>query len=107
MDNVFVYVTCQDRTEAIAVGKAVVESRLAACANVIDGVESIYWWNDQIQVDKECILIMKTRRDLFVELTAKVKSVHSYEVPCVIALPIELGNQDYLNWLTAQTQTIK
>jgi periplasmic divalent cation tolerance protein len=104
MEFIFVYVTCKDRTEALNVGKAVVEDRLAACANIIDGMDSIYWWQGELQVEKEAILIMKSRRDLFAELTAKVKSVHSYEVPCVVALPIEAGNEDYLNWLMAETK---
>ncbi|MBS9392211.1 MAG: divalent-cation tolerance protein CutA [Dolichospermum sp. LBC05a] len=104
MEFLFVYVTCKDRGEALYVGKTVVEAHLAACANIIDGMESIYWWNGELQVEKEAILIMKSRRDLFAELTAKVKSVHSYEVPCVVALPIEQGNQDYLNWLMAETK---
>ncbi|TAE57326.1 MAG: divalent-cation tolerance protein CutA [Nostocales cyanobacterium] len=104
-ENIFVYVTCKDRDEAISVGKAVVEARLAACANIIDGMDSIYWWNDQLQVEKEAVLIMKSRRDLFAELTEMVKSVHSYDVPCVVALPIESGNQDYLQWLNSETKT--
>jgi periplasmic divalent cation tolerance protein len=105
MEFLFVYVTCKDRAEALNVGKAVVEARLAACANIIDGMDSIYWWKGELQVEKEAILIMKSRRDLFTELTEKVKSKHSYEVPCVVALPIETGNQDYLNWLMAETKT--
>ncbi len=104
MEFLFVYVTCKDRAEALKVGKAVVEARLAACANIIDGMDSIYWWKDELQVKKEAILIMKSRRDLFVQLTEKVKSVHSYQVPCVVALPIETGNEDYLNWLMAETK---
>ena len=104
MEFLFVYVTCKDRAEALNVGRAVVEARLAACANIIDGMDSIYWWQGELQVEKEAILIMKSRRDLFAELTDKVKSVHSYEVPCVVALPIEAGNEDYLNWLMAETK---
>ena len=67
-------------------------------------MDSIYWWHGELQVEKEAILIMKSRRDLFVELTEKVKSLHSYEVPCVVALPIEAGKEDYLNWLMAETK---
>ncbi|MBD2140214.1 divalent-cation tolerance protein CutA [Anabaena sp. FACHB-1250] len=104
MEFIFVYITCKDRVEALNIGKAVVEARLAACANIIDGMDSIYWWNDELQVEKEAILIMKSRGDLLEELTEKVKSKHSYEVPCVVALPIEQGNQDYLNWLIAETK---
>ncbi|MDB9454321.1 MAG: divalent-cation tolerance protein CutA [Dolichospermum sp.] len=104
MEFIFVYITCKDRVEALNIGKAVVEARLAACANIIDGMDSIYWWNDELQVEKEAILIMKSRGDLLEELTETVKSKHSYEVPCVVALPIKQGNQDYLNWLIAETK---
>ncbi|MBD2279390.1 MAG: divalent-cation tolerance protein CutA [Dolichospermum sp. DEX189] len=95
MEFLFVYVTCKDRAEALNVGRAVVEARLAACANIIDGIDGIYWWQGELQVEKEAILIMKSRRDLFAELTAKVKSVHSYQVPCVVALPVVACNYKY------------
>ncbi|MGL4376913.1 MAG: divalent-cation tolerance protein CutA [Microcoleaceae cyanobacterium] len=104
MEFLFVYVTCKNRAEALNIGKSVVEARLAACGNIIDGMESICWWQGELQVEKEAILIMKSRRDLFAELTEKVKSEHSYQVPCVVALPIQQGNQDYLNWLIAETK---
>ena len=104
MKPLFVYVTCKDREEALAVGKAVVEARYAACANVLDGMESIYWWNGKLEVDKETVLILKSRAQWLAALTEKVKEMHSYEVPCVVALPIEGGNQDYLNWLMAETR---
>ena len=100
----FVYVTCKDRNEALNIGKAVVESHLAACANIIDGMDSIYWWKGELQVEKEAILIMKSRYDLFTELAEKVKSIHSYEVPCIVALPIEKGNGDYLKLLMRETK---
>ncbi|MBD2165579.1 divalent-cation tolerance protein CutA [Calothrix membranacea FACHB-236] len=104
MEPIFVYVTCKDRAEAFQVGKALVEERLAACANVIDGMESIYWWKGQLEVGKEAVLILKSRYDLLEELTKKVKLEHSYEVPCVVAMPIKGGNQDYMNWLLAETK---
>lgn len=100
---IFVYSTCANRIEALNIGKAVVESRLAACANIIDGMDSIYYWNGELQVEKEAILIMKSRDDLFEELMNKIKSMHSYEVPCIISLPINKGNEDYLNWLMTET----
>lgn len=104
MEFIFIYVTCFNLQEAERIGKAIVENRLAACANIIENMHSIYQWNGELQVDKEAILIMKSRRDLFAALTEKVKLLHSYEVPCIVALPIENGNQDYLNWLMTETQ---
>ena len=105
MEPVLIYITCQNREQALEIGKKVVEARLAACANVIDGMESIYWWQGQLQVDKEVVLIVKSRRDLLEELTNKVKSEHSYEVPCVVAAPIVGGNEDYLHWLDTETKS--
>ncbi|MBD2136806.1 divalent-cation tolerance protein CutA [Anabaena sp. FACHB-1237] len=106
MEYIFVYVTCKDRSEALNIGKAVVTARFAACANIIDSIDSIYWWNNELQIEKEAILIMKSRRDLFTQLMEKVKLMHSYEVPCIVALPIENGNQDYLHWLVTETNTM-
>ena len=105
MEPVLIYITCQNREQALEIGKKVVEARLAACANVIDGMESIYWWQGQLQVDKEVVLIVKSRRDLLEELTNKVKSKYSYEVPCVVVVPIVGENEDYLRWLGTETKS--
>lgn len=104
MDTIFVYVTCVDRAEALQVGQAVVEARLAACANVIDGMSSMYWWEGKLETATEAILIFKSRAELLESLTAKVKEHHSYSVPCVVALPIVGGNPDYLSWLMRETK---
>lgn len=103
MEAIFVYVTCKDRAEAQLVGRAVVEARLAACANVIDGMESIYWWEGKIESATEAILIFKSQTHHLEALTDKVKQHHSYTVPCVVALPIVGGNPDYLSWLVRET----
>jgi periplasmic divalent cation tolerance protein len=103
MDAIFVYVTCADHAEALQVGQAVVEARLAACANVIDGMSSIYWWEGKLETATEAILIFKSRAELLESLTAKVREHHSYSVPCVVALPIVGGNPDYLSWLMRET----
>lgn len=99
MQAIFVYVTCKDRTEALEIGKRMVEQRLAACANVIDGMESIYWWEGKLETAKEAVLILKSQEMLLDALTISVKSCHSYSVPCVVALPIQGGNGDYLDWI--------
>jgi periplasmic divalent cation tolerance protein len=103
MEALFVYVTCQDRAEALRVGQAVVEARLAACANVIDGMASIYWWEGKLETGTETVLVFKSRSALLEPLTALVKQHHSYTVPCVVALPIVGGNPDYLAWLLRET----
>jgi periplasmic divalent cation tolerance protein len=100
----WVYITASDREEALRIGRALVESRLAACANLIDGMKSIYWWGGEIQEDDETILIAKTRESLLPQLVEMVKSIHSYDCPCIISLPILDGNPDYLGWLGSETQ---
>ena len=98
-----VYITVPDKAEAVAIGKALVEDRLAACANVFDGVRSLYRWEGEVQDDAEAVLIVKTRSDLVEALTKRVIEIHPYDVPCIVAWPIEGGNPDYLNWLQAET----
>lgn len=98
------YITASSRDEAKKIGRGLVEDRLAACANVIDGMESIYWWQGKLTEDRETVLIVKTRADLVPAAIAKVRALHSYTVPCVVALPLLDGNPDYLDWLAAETK---
>jgi periplasmic divalent cation tolerance protein len=99
----FCYVTAGSRAEALAIGRAVVEERLAACANVLDGMTSIYWWQGALEQAGEAVLILKTRTELVERLTARLKELHSYDCPCVIALPIAAGNAAYLDWIACET----
>jgi periplasmic divalent cation tolerance protein len=99
----FVYITAESRDEAVAIGRALVQERLAACANVIDPVTSIYWWEGAVQEDAEVVLVLKTQADLVTPLTERVKALHSYACPCVVALPIDGGNPAYLQWIADQT----
>ncbi len=99
-----IYITAASQEEALAIGRAVVEARLAACANVFPGVTSIYWWEGSRQEDSEVVLILKTRHDLVDEVVAKVKELHSYECPCVVAFPIAGGNKDFLDWIARETK---
>jgi len=90
--------------EARAIGKALVSSRLAACANIIDNINSIYWWEGEIQDDREVIVVAKTKESLVHELIDKVKSMHSYECPCIVSLPIIEGNRAFLDWIMNETR---
>lgn len=99
----FLYMTASGPEEARRIGRALVEHRLAACVNIIEGMESIYWWEGRIQEDRETLLIAKTRAELFEPLLEKVKALHSYDCPCVVALPIESGNPEYLDWIGTET----
>lgn len=99
----FCYVTCRSAEEARGIARAVVAERLAACANLLGGIESLYWWRGALEESREVALILKTSAALVPALTRRVKALHSYEVPCVVALPILGGNADYLAWLAAET----
>ena len=98
-----VYVTASDRDEAVRIGRALVEERLAACANVIDGARSLYRWEGEVRDDPEAVLILKTRAGLMDALASRVKEMHSYDVPCIVSWPILDGNAEYLSWLAAET----
>ena len=98
-----VYITTKDKDEARRIGKELVKTRLAACVNIIDNMNSMYWWEGKIQDDQEVILIAKTRQSLVKKLIKKVKSIHSYSTPCIVSLPILDGNSDYLDWLEKET----
>ncbi|NUB25487.1 divalent-cation tolerance protein CutA [Azospirillum brasilense] len=103
MEFVFAYITAGSRDEARRIGRMLVEERLAACANIFDGMTSIYRWQDAIEEATETVLIAKTRAELFDRLAARVRELHSYEVPCVVELRVGRGNPAYLDWLRDET----
>jgi periplasmic divalent cation tolerance protein len=95
------YITTPDKKEAQKIGHALVEENLAACANIFDGMNSIYKWKGKIQEENECVLIVKTHYSRIKKVTRRVKEMHSYEVPAVVSFTIteDEGNQEYLEWL--------
>ena len=97
------YVTAPSRDEAIAIGRAMVGERLAACANVLDATTSIYHWQGQVEEDAEAVLILKTRKDLVAAATDRIRAAHSYDVPCVVVWDIVGGNPAYLDWIGSET----
>lgn len=98
-DKIVVLVTCRNRQQARKIAQGLVEAQLAACVNVTSHVESIYRWKGKIKGDREYLLVIKTRRDLFPAVEAAVRALHSYENPEVIALPIVEGSSEYLKWM--------
>lgn len=96
-----VLVTVPNAETAEKLGEALVGERLAACVNVVSGVRSIYRWKGAVERDDELLCICKTTRDGFARLRARVLELHPYEVPEVIALPVELGHAPYLEWIKA------
>ena len=104
MEFVFAYITAGSRDEALRIGRALVDERLAACANILDGMTSIYRWQGAVEEATETVLIAKTRAELFDRLAARVRDLHSYEVPCVVELKVGRGNPAYLDWLRDETE---
>ena len=102
-EKIVVISTASAPEDAAKIGRQLVERRLAACVTVLPGARGIYRWKsegqDQVEEATESVLLIKTSRDLFPALEAAVKSLHSYEVPEVIALPIVIGSNAYMNWL--------
>jgi periplasmic divalent cation tolerance protein len=104
MKQYFVYITAKDVSDARKLGRALLKDRLAACVNILGRMESMYWWKGAVQNDKEVALIAKTTARRLDALIRKVVSIHSYDVPCVVALPIAKGNPSFLRWVEKETQ---
>jgi periplasmic divalent cation tolerance protein len=102
-EPIVVYITASGEEEAVSLARALVEAKLAACANIVSNVRSIYSWQGKIVDDRELLMIVKTQRHLFDKLAAKVREIHSYDVPEIVALPIIEGSPDYLKWLQEST----
>lgn len=101
--EIVVFITASSEDEAANIARTLVESRLAACVNIIRNVRSIYRWQGNIEDDAEVLMVVKTRKQHSSLLVEKVKELHSYDVPEVIALPIIEGSEDYLKWLQEST----
>ena len=102
--HIVVLVTASSKKEGQKLASCLLQEKLAACVNVIDGVNSLFRWQGKIDKAKEALLIIKTRKTLFNKLLKKVKSLHSYEVPEIVALPIIAGNKKYLDWIDDSTR---
>ena len=103
-EPIVVLVTCGSEEEASRIARSLVEDQLAACVNLISPVRSIYRWEGKIWDEKEWVLLIKTARGRFQELEKRVKSLHSYSVPEIIAIPIIEGEPSYLEWLREMTR---
>lgn len=99
-----VYVTAPDAAVAQDLARAMVERRLAACANILGPVTSVYWWDGKVNTEGEVALIFKTMASLVEELTQALRQRHPYDCPCVAALPIQGGNPAFLAWIAAETR---
>ena len=104
MRTFLVYMTAADKAEARAIGRHLVQSKLAACVNIFDGMNSMYVWQGEFQDDHEAVLIAKTTENRVPGLIAAVRERHSYECPCIVTLPISDGNPGFLEWIADQVR---
>jgi periplasmic divalent cation tolerance protein len=101
-NKVVVFSTCGSAEEAETLARQLLEARLAACVTVLTQAQSYYWWKGKIEHSAECILMIKTSRELFGQLRLKLEASHSYQVPEVLALPVTAGSPHYLAWLDSE-----
>jgi len=97
-----VYMTARNMDEASQIAKTLVQRRLAACVNIINGMRSIYEWGGTLQDEREVVMIAKTHADCLPELKEAVKVMHSYDCPCIVDLAVSGGNNAFLDWVRAQ-----
>lgn len=100
--HVIVYITASDAREANDLAEVLLKERLAACANVVESVKSIYWWKGKVERSDESLIILKTTERKFDELAARARELHTYENPEIVAVPILKGSSDYLGWIDGE-----
>ena len=99
MEAVVVFITASNEDEGANIAKTLVGERLAGCVNIVKDIRSIYRWEGKTEDEKEVLMIAKTQRSLFTKLSQRVRELHSYTVPEIIAMPVVEGSEDYLSWL--------
>jgi periplasmic divalent cation tolerance protein len=103
--HIVVLITTGSLEEGRGIARALVEERLAACVNIISPIQSVYRWEGELHDDQEVLLVAKTATGMLEQLAGRVKQLHSYELPEIIALPIVAGAKDYLRWIDVETGT--
>ena len=103
MKTILLYMTTKNTAQARRIGKTLVAERLVACVNILGGMNSIYRWEGKLCDEREAVLLAKTRDTLLRKVVNRVKQLHSYEVPCIVALPLSGGNRDFLRWVARET----
>lgn len=103
-EAISVYMTAESMEEARRVASALIEARLAACVNILGPISSMFYWDGAVQEEQEVALIAKASRADFEALNRKVREVHSYDCPCVVAWPIAEGDEEFVNWIGEETR---
>jgi periplasmic divalent cation tolerance protein len=104
MEINMIYITAGSKDEAVMIGKALINARLAACVNIIENMYSMYIWDEILQDANEIILIAKTTKERVPDLIEKVNALHSYKCPCIVSLPVSDGNPAFLKWVADEVQ---
>ena len=97
-----VYITTSGIEESERIANILLEEKLAGCTNIIPSITSIYLWKGEIEADSESIIIAKTKLDRIEDIIKRVKEIHSYDIPCILAIPVIQGSMDYLEWLESE-----
>ncbi len=97
-----VYITTSRKEESKKIANALLRDKLVGCVNIIPTIESVYLWKGNIEEDSESLLIAKTKVSNVASIIKKVKEIHSYDIPCILAIPIIQGSEDYLEWLESE-----
>ena len=99
----WVYITAGSLEEAKKIGRELIEENLVACVNLLENMTSIYKWEDKLEEGQEVVMIAKTRKTLMPKLIETVNRLHGYDCPCILELPIQGGNPDFLKWILVET----
>jgi periplasmic divalent cation tolerance protein len=103
-DKILAFSTCGSAEEAAKIARALVESRAAACVNVVPGLHSVYRWKGSVEEASEWLLVIKTTRERFEFVRTQLRELHSYELPELVALPVVDGLESYLDWISASVE---
>lgn len=98
---VVVLVTAKDKKQAHKISASLIKAKLAACVNIVDKIDSIFFWAGKVDQAKESLLVIKSKKEKLPKIIKLVRSLHSYEVPEIIAIPIITGDKPYLRWIDA------
>jgi periplasmic divalent cation tolerance protein len=107
MSAIIILSTASKLEEAERIAQALVEEKLAACVNLLPQIDSRYWWDGEIQSGQEVLMIIKTLRSRFKAVEARIKALHSYTVPEILAIPVALGSRAYLQWMARSVEVSK
>jgi len=104
MNALLAYITMPTEEEALAMARTLVAERLAACANILPGMRSVYHWEGKIEESCETVLLLKTREELKQQITERITALHPYECPCVVFTEITPGHRPYFDWILEETR---